>query len=80
MQGSADITGLYTARYGVPPAGMKVFVRVNQFVDGWEEHACEVLGHRPGYGADLPPGCGPLSSCPPGFQAGRRPPGACPLL
>ena len=27
--GSADITGLYTARYGVPPVGKKVFVRVN---------------------------------------------------
>ena len=35
-QGSADITGLYTARYGVPPVGKKVFVQVNQFVDGWE--------------------------------------------
>jgi hypothetical protein len=35
-QGSADITGLYTARYGVPPVGMKVFVRVNQYIDGWE--------------------------------------------
>jgi hypothetical protein len=37
VQGSADITSLYTARYGVPPAGTKVFVRVNQFVDGWED-------------------------------------------
>ena len=36
MQGAADITGLYTARYGVPPVGKKVYVRVNQFVDGWE--------------------------------------------
>ena len=34
--GAADITGLYTARYGVPPVGKKVYVRVNQFVDGWE--------------------------------------------
>jgi hypothetical protein len=33
----ADITNLYTARYGMPPAGTKVFVRVNQFVDGWED-------------------------------------------
>ena len=38
MGGSADITGLYTARYGVPPAGTKVFVRVNQVVNGWEDH------------------------------------------
>jgi len=35
-QGSADITSLYTARYGVPPVGKKVYVQVNQFVDGWE--------------------------------------------
>ena len=34
--GSADITALYTARYGVPPVGKKVYVQVNQFVDGWE--------------------------------------------
>jgi hypothetical protein len=26
-----------TARYGVPPVGTKVFVRVNQYVDGWED-------------------------------------------
>ncbi len=36
-QGSADITSLYTARFGVPPVGAKVFVRVNQIVDGWED-------------------------------------------
>ena len=36
-QGSANITGIYTARYGVPPVGTKVFVQVNQFVDGWED-------------------------------------------
>jgi hypothetical protein len=34
--GSADITGLYTARYGVPLVGKKMYVQVNQFVDGWE--------------------------------------------
>ena len=36
-QGSADITSLYTARYGVPPAGTKVFMRVSLMVDGWED-------------------------------------------
>ena len=36
VEGSANITGLYTARYGVPKAGTKVYVLVNQFVDGWE--------------------------------------------
>ena len=36
VAGSSDITGLYTARYGVPPVGKKVYIQVNQFVDGWE--------------------------------------------
>ena len=34
--GSADITSLYTARFGVPPVAKKVYVQVHQFVDGWE--------------------------------------------
>jgi hypothetical protein len=34
--GSADITSLYTGRYGVPPVAKKVYVRANQCVDGWE--------------------------------------------
>ena len=37
VQGSANITGIYTARYGVPPVGKKVFVQVNQAVNGWED-------------------------------------------
>jgi hypothetical protein len=37
VAGSADITALYTARYGVPPVGKKVYVQANQFVDGWED-------------------------------------------
>ena len=36
VAGLADITDLYTARYGVPKVGTKVYVQVNQFVDGWE--------------------------------------------
>ena len=36
LQGAADITDIYTAKYGVPPAGKKVYVQVNQFIDGWE--------------------------------------------
>ena len=36
VQGSADITSLYTTRYGAPAAGMKVFVRASQMVNGWE--------------------------------------------
>ena len=37
VAGSADITALYTALYGVPPVGKKVYVQANQFVDGWED-------------------------------------------
>ena len=37
VAGSADITALYTARYGVPPVGKKVYIQANQFVDGWED-------------------------------------------
>ena len=36
VAGSSDITALYTARYGAPKAGTKVYVQVNQVVDGWE--------------------------------------------
>ena len=34
---AVDITALYTAKYGVPPAGTKVFVSVNQNISGWED-------------------------------------------
>ena len=34
--GSADITGLYSAKWGMPAAGSRVFVQGNQFIDGWE--------------------------------------------
>ena len=37
VQGASDITNLYTARYGAPAVGTKVFVRVNQNIDGWED-------------------------------------------
>jgi hypothetical protein len=35
-QGSADITSLYTARFGVPGEGSRLFVTCNMFTDGWE--------------------------------------------
>ena len=34
--GSSDITSMYTTRYGVPTAGSKVFVRISQYVSGFE--------------------------------------------
>ena len=47
-QGSCDITTLYTARYGCPPVGTKVFVRVNQNIDGWEDVPVETSAIVPG--------------------------------
>jgi hypothetical protein len=35
-QGSADITGLYTAKFGAPPAGSRLFVRASLMVSGFE--------------------------------------------
>jgi hypothetical protein len=34
--GSADITGLYTAEFGAPPADMRIFVRASTMVSGFE--------------------------------------------
>ena len=33
--GYSTITQLYVDRYGVPPAGMRVFIRTQQVLDGW---------------------------------------------
>ena len=34
-QGSADITSLYTARFGAPPAGKRVFIKAQIMQDGY---------------------------------------------
>ena len=36
VTGSANITALYTAAYGAPVVGKRLFVQVYQMVDGWE--------------------------------------------
>ena len=36
-QGSCDITSLYTAKFGVPAPGAKVFVSVHQMVNGYTD-------------------------------------------
>ena len=36
QDGLSDITDLYVARYGEPPAGTKVFIVTRQQKDGWE--------------------------------------------
>mgnify|MGYP001476057164 FL=1 len=48
VAGACDITSLYTARYGSPPVGTKVFVRVNQNVNGWEDMPVEASAIVPG--------------------------------
>ena len=61
VQGACDITSLYTARYGSPAVGTKVFVRVNQNIDGWEDAPVETSAIGAGGFPELPPG-----------RAGRR--------
>ena len=34
--GASDITSLYTARFGAPVAGDRIFVEANTYADGWE--------------------------------------------
>ena len=36
-RGLSDITDLYVARFGVPAAGMRVFIRTRQQINGWED-------------------------------------------
>jgi hypothetical protein len=35
--GMSDITDLYVARFGVPKAGTKVFIRTQQHINGWDD-------------------------------------------
>jgi len=37
VNGFCDITGLYVARYGVPPVRSRVFLRTRQQVNGWSD-------------------------------------------
>jgi hypothetical protein len=34
----SDITDMYVARHGVPPAGSRVFIRTVQVANGWEDY------------------------------------------
>ena len=34
---TADINALYAARFGVPPAGKRVFIRTVQQINGWQD-------------------------------------------
>jgi hypothetical protein len=35
--GYSNITDLYVARYGIPPAGTRIFIRTRQVLNGWED-------------------------------------------
>jgi len=35
--GYSNITELYVARYGMPPAGTRIFIRTRQMLSGWED-------------------------------------------
>jgi hypothetical protein len=37
VAGVSDITELYVARYGIPPAGTRVFIQTMQQVNGWQD-------------------------------------------
>ena len=37
VNNAIDISAAYKAKYGSPRAGSKVFVRVNQNINGWED-------------------------------------------
>jgi hypothetical protein len=41
-RGMSDITDIYVARYGVPRAGLQVFIRTRQQINGWEDQPKQV--------------------------------------
>jgi hypothetical protein len=43
-----DITDLYVARYGIPPAGSRVFIRTVQVANGWEDFPKDTTAVVPG--------------------------------
>jgi hypothetical protein len=45
--GYSTITKLYVDRYGVPPAGMRVFIRTRQVLDGWEDYPLQTTAIVP---------------------------------
>ena len=45
--GRNGITELYVKRFGVPPAGTRVFIRTRQLKDGWEDEFKDVYARVP---------------------------------
>jgi hypothetical protein len=47
VAGAADITGLWTAEFGVVPIGKRLFVKASTMVDGFESLAREFQARVP---------------------------------
>lgn len=45
--GYSPITQLYVDRYGVPPAGTRIFIRTRQVLNGWEDHPIQTTAIVP---------------------------------
>jgi hypothetical protein len=45
--GYSTITQLYVDRYGAPPAGMRVFIRTRQVLNGWEDYPIQTTAIVP---------------------------------
>ena len=45
--GYAVITTLYTAKYGVPAVGQRIFISSQQMLDGWKDVAKAFTGFVP---------------------------------
>jgi hypothetical protein len=65
--GAANITALYTAKFGAPLAGQKVFIRSNQMLDGYEDLPHQWSGIVPS-AAGQPPAPRPSHPLPPLFS------------
>ncbi len=47
-RGRKDISALYVKRFGVPAAGMRVFIRTRQLINGWQDEFKDVNALVPG--------------------------------
>ena len=43
-----DITELYVAMFGVPPAGKRIFIQTLQQINGWQDRPKTTTALRPG--------------------------------
>ena len=46
-RGRNNITDLYVQKFGVPPAGTRVFIRARQFLNGWEDQSQDTHARVP---------------------------------